>query len=321
MLRKQFPGAKIYWFAEPAGAKLLRNVRGIDEIVVLNLKTHGFFNKVKEVRRILSGYRKRFDLVMDFQGLLKSAVFSWLLKGETIGFARENLREPLARHFYRFQAGLFDEADHVIFKNINLIRPLVPGWDSEDSPFSPVVEYPLEDIGMSPGLRGFLSRNGLEENRYVIVNVGGGWQSKLLTARQYETIINEIRARYNYKMAILWGNEREKRAASELAARTGTALCEFLDFRDLIVFLRCCRLLITADTLALHLADAVGKSSIGIFGPTSPRRNGSLLKSSVSIYEKLPCGFCYKKKCGTINCMKKVNIEKIIEAVQTVYQS
>ncbi|MCK5059426.1 MAG: lipopolysaccharide heptosyltransferase I, partial [Candidatus Aminicenantes bacterium] len=86
LLRKKFPDARISWIAEPAGAKLLENFSGIDEIIVIHLKTPTLLNKFKEVRRIISTFRKKFDLVFDFQGLLKSGVLSYLLRSYTIGF-------------------------------------------------------------------------------------------------------------------------------------------------------------------------------------------------------------------------------------------
>jgi heptosyltransferase-1 len=313
LLRKQFPHAKISWFAEPIGAELLNYVSGIDEIIGLNLKTKGLFNKFKEIKKVLSLYRKTFDLVIDFQGLLKSAILAWLLKGEAIGFNKENLKEHLARHFYRRQVSLFDETRHVILKNIHIIRDLLPGGGS-------AVQYPLEPVPMSPRLKDFLEKNKLEKNNYVIINVGGGWESKLMSIEQYVQIINGIK-KYNYNTVILWGNEKEKAVAKEVSDQTGTLISPFFDFSELILFIRCSRLIVSGDTLGLHLADMVGKPSVGIFGPTSPWRNGSLLKKSVHVYEKLPCSFCYKKKCGTIDCTKKISAEKVINAIERVYDA
>jgi ADP-heptose:LPS heptosyltransferase len=54
---------------------------------------------------------------------------------------------------------------------------------------------------------------------------------------------------------------------------------------------------------------------VGFFGPTSPWRNGSLLPGSTAVLEQTACSFCYKKKCGKLDCIKNINIDKIIEAV------
>ena len=132
LLRKSFPYSKISWIAEPVGARLLENVTGIDNLIVLDLKQKGFLNKLKEIKRLRSIYGKQepFDLILDFQGLLKSAVLAWLLKGKiSVGFHKKNLREPLSRIFYKQAASIFDETDHedstnhVVFKNIHMVLP------------------------------------------------------------------------------------------------------------------------------------------------------------------------------------------------------
>jgi heptosyltransferase I len=320
VLKTQFPGARISWFVQPAGAKLLQLVEGIDEIVVFNLKVKGSLNKLSEVRRILKQYRGKFDLIIDLQGLIKSAMLGWLLKGHTVGFGKGNLKESQARFFYNETATPFDETQHVIFKNIHIVRGLKPGGaEPEDNGReTPAVVFPVEKRPMSTVLTDFLQRQKLEEGKYAIINVGGGWESKLLTINQYTEIIRRIREKC--KAVILWGTPAEKERAECIARECDGIVSPFLGFADLTEFIRHAGVLVTADTLALHLADVVKRPSVGIFGPTSPTRNGSLLEDSISVYEKMHCGFCYKKKCGTIECLKKINIERIIESIETIHE-
>ncbi len=328
-----FPQAKLSWIVEPAGAKLLENFSGIDEIIVINLKTPGFFNKISEVRRILSKYKLTFDLIFDFQGLLKSAILSYLLKSETIGFNKENLREPPARFFYKRKAPIFDERDHVIFKNIHLISSRRFTFDAGEQKektrsIRTGVKYkhlppkypPIKELPEGRDLKKFLSANELAARNFLILNVGGGWETKLLTAAQNIKILNRLASKFKnkYKIVVLWGNEKEKETAKEISAQTGAIMAIFFGFSDLIRFIKYSRLIITGDTLPMHIADMVETPSVGIFGPTMPSRNGSLLESSSAVYEKLPCGFCYKKKCGTITCLKKLDTEKIIRAVENI---
>ena len=138
-------------------------------------------------------------------------------------------------------------------------------------------------------------------------------------------VLHGSQHRENYQLrvciVILWGNEKEKKLAEQISKKTDVLLSPFLNFSELILFIKYSRLILTPDTLALHLADLVKTPSIGIFGPTSPFRNGSLLKKSISIYEKLPCGFCYKKKCGTIECIQKINLEKVIKSIELLYEN
>jgi len=338
LLRGAYPHAKISWFAEPAGAKLLENFPGIDRVIVTNFKQKGLANKIKEAKRIRSlyGKTKKFDLVLDFQGLLKSAFLAWILNGAvTVGFHKKNLREPLARFFYRRTVDFFDDrALHVVLKNIHLANfngriaaltppqlppPLHPNglkkmdWDR--------VKVQLADLSpWEKAMQEFLARHGLEMSNFLALNVGGGWQSKLLFPGQYIDIVNGVKEKYGCRVVILWGNEKEQKVAQEVSGSTGAVMADFFNFSQLLLFIRCARVLVSGDSLPLHLADLVKTPSLGIFTATSPFRNGSLMPDSVSIYEKLPCGFCYKKKCGTIECIKNLDINKIIQTIGTLYE-
>jgi heptosyltransferase-1 len=324
LLREAFPHSKISWFVEPVGAKLLKNFTGIDQIIIIDLKKKSFLNQLKEIIRIRSLYgKKTFDLVLDFQGLVKSAALAWLLKGKmSVGFHKKNLKEPIARLFYRQTVDFFDETDqpnyrnHVAFKNLHLANfdgsiSAKIHWDS--------INIPLADLDRwDKGVKEFLSRHHLEPGRFLILNIGGGWESKLLYPSQYIDIVNGIKEKY--KTVILWGNEKEKKVAEQVSQKTDTVMADFFNFSELILLIKYSRLVVSGDTLPLHLADLVKTPSVGIFGPTSPFRNGSLMQDSISIYEKLPCGFCYKKKCGTIECIKKINIDKVIQSIGLLYE-
>jgi ADP-heptose:LPS heptosyltransferase len=316
LLRSHFPEAKICWFAQPPGAKLLKHIAGIDQIVPVHLKTNGTRNKWKEIRRVLSSHCRDFDIVLDFQGLLKSAVFARLLRGKTLGFDKKNLKEPLARLLYSQKAPLFDESQHVIYKNLHLARQLLPNQTGETS--SPPVEYPLAPSEPAPNVRAFMAKHQLREKKFFVLNVGGGWESKIMSPQQHIQIINKIKSLA--PVTILWGNEKEKEIAAEVAQETGAILTPFWDFHELIDFIRRACVTVTGDTLALHISDMVETPSVGIFGPTSPFRNGSLLPHSVHVYENLHCSFCYKKTCGTIDCIKQINIDKIIEAIKLLHE-
>ncbi len=313
LLRKKFPDSKISWIVEPSGAKLLENFYGIDELIVINLKIKGFLNKIREFKKIKKKYKRKFDLIIDFQGLLKSAFLSYVLKGNSFGFNKRNLKEPFAKYFYNKRAIYFNENKHVILKNINLTLFAIGTLNS-----SVEIYYPLNQLYANEILKNFFYENNLEENKFIIVNIGGGWNTKTLEIDQFIYIINNLKSKF--KIVILWGNINEKRQAEKISRSTNTVMTFFMKFDELILFIKYASIIITSDTLALHIADMVKTPSVSIFGPTSPHRNGSLLKKSIHIFEKLPCSFCYKKKCDKIDCLRGIDINKIIKAVYDIYE-
>lgn len=208
LLRTAFPKAHICWFAEPAGSKLLKHVTGIDEVITTHFKVKGVINKYHQVKRVVNQYKNQFDVILDFQGLIKSATLGSLLKSrETIGFARNNLKEPQARLFYTRQAPHFDENQHVIYKNMHLVCQL-PGIKPKPCASFPV-EYPMNPLPINQHLQDFMKKNKLQENNFLLLNIGGGWETKVLSEQQYIQIIAQNKSKY--RIVILWGNQKENK--------------------------------------------------------------------------------------------------------------
>jgi lipopolysaccharide heptosyltransferase I len=312
LLRTHFPEAKITWIVEAPGAALLENFSGIDEIVVFNLKSRqGLFAKIFFLINFVRRRRRSFNLVIDFQGLIKSALLAFLLGGKRLGFSAQNAREPMAALFYSCRAVFFPEERHVIFKNMHLLSRL--GINET------TVEYPLKKLPASPQLQQLLSKLNWPDKRYIILNVGGGWPTKVLSATQWLEIADGLKL--DYPPVLLWGNEQEKETAAAVARQSGVVLTFFMNFSDLICFIAQALLVISGDTLALHLADMTKTPAVGIFGPSSPQRNGPLFSQSRVVYQKQACSFCYRRKCNTMTCLKEIVIADIVAAARKIDES
>jgi len=309
LLRRQFPAARITWIVEAPGAALLGNFAGLDEIVVFDLKSRrGVFAKLLFLFRFVRHWRRRFDLLIDFQGLIKSALLAFLLGGSRLGFCSRNCREPLASFFYSRRAAFFPEERHVIHKNIHLLFVL--------GIHEAAVEYPLRKAAASQQLRQFWAELHWPDRRYVILNVGGGWPTKVLSAAQWREIAAALQP--DYQLVLLWGNGKEKEMAAAVARQVGIVLAPFMNFNDLICFIAGALLVISGDTLALHLADVTRTPAVGIFGPSSPRRNGPLHPRSRVIVRQQPCSFCYRRKCDTMACLESIAAADIVNAAREI---
>jgi heptosyltransferase I len=308
-LRRRFPAARIIWIAEAPGAALLDNFPGIDQVVPFELKSQrGLPARVRYLARFVRRWRGRFDLVFDFQGLLKSALLAFLLGGRRLGFGRGNAREPLASLFYSRRAARFPEQRHVVHKNLHLLS--LAGISAA------AVEYPLREWLPSRPLADFLEQGGWRGGDWIVLNVGGGWPSKILNAGQWLRVAAGLNN--DRRLVLLWGDEKERETAEAVARQSGVPLAPFMVFSDLIYFIARARLVVSADTLALHLADLTRTPAVGIFGPSSPERNGPLFPGSQAVFRKLDCSFCYRRKCDTMDCLHDIVIEDIIKAVQRI---
>lgn len=308
-LRTHFPQARLVWFVEKPGDLLLRCFQGIDEIVPLQMRRQRIIPIWKQMKHQKKIWSSGFDAIIDFQGLLKSALFARNLKGDHLGFHRKNLREPLALWFYNRRADFFPESHHIIRKNLHLLTLL--GINDSDTSYLPL------SVSPSPSIRSFFDSTRFPYKKWVALNIGGGWPTKLLPISHWHTILSQIQ---NLQALLLWGNEEEHKTALLLSQKTGIPIAPFLDFPNLFWVLQQARLLVSADTLALHAADVVRTPSIGLFGPTFPERNGSLLKESRTIQSNIPCRFCYKRKCDTIQCMFEMDVDSIVFNIHQIYE-
>ncbi len=308
-LRRNCPTVQISWIVEPIGAALLENFAGIDRILVFDLKARkGWIARVRYLIGFTRRWRRQFDVILDFQGLIKSALLSFLLGGRRLGFGFRNAREPLAALFYSRRAAYFPENHHVIYKNMHLLS--LAGIRDD------AVEYPVQAWRPSRQLSEFLEQGNWGGKGWIVLNVGGGWPSKILSEKQWRQIAAGLKN--EYPVVMLWGNEKERETAAAVSRQCGVRLAPFLNFNDLIYFIAHALLVISGDTLALHLADMTRTPAVGIFGPSSPRRNGPLFSGSRVVFRELSCSFCYRRKCDTMRCLRDIVIEDIIEAAKKI---
>jgi heptosyltransferase-1 len=302
---------EITWFVEKGNEKLLECFKAFVNIQTVSLKGKGFYKIIKEIFRIRKEFKGKFDLIIDFQGLIKSSILALILGKKRVGFNRINIREKLASFFYTEKIIPIDNDIHIIFKNIKLAENILNTFfkiKSVDKNFN----YPVIKTCKSDKLNNFYKKNNLKE--FILLNIGGGWETKILKEKQYEEIINSLKK--EYKIIILWGNNKEQITAKKLSKKTGCLTVDFLNFKELFSIIGSSEFIITSDTLALHIADIVKTRSIGIFGPTSPNKNGSINDTNPVVYKKLKCSPCHKRKCSNLKCMDNIKSDDILYAVK-----
>jgi len=292
-LRRHRPEARLTWVVSPKGREILDLVDGLDEVVVVG--TPGWTSRL----------RRRGRVVLDFQGLLKSA---WIgrLSGarRRLGFARANLREPLARLFYTESLERIAESDHVILKNLRLLRLL----EIEDTR----VRFPLTvPASLTEAVEAKLAASGLKpDRRLAVFNVGAAWPTKRWFPERWVEVIRSLdRSRVN--PVLLWGTPEERKTAEEIGRNADAPLLPFLSVREIFAVLKSAALLISGDTFALQAACAVGLPVVAIFGPTIPERNGPFSARDKVAYHELPCSRCYRRACPNPKCLAAVTAEEV----------
>lgn len=252
-LREQ--GRDITWVVESPYRELVEIVAGVRTIPV-SLKKWG--RAPLAHRPQMSGTRQAlrgFDEAVDFQGLVKSATLAWLSRAPVrIGFDRDAIREKPALFFTNRHVAV-DTSKHVIEQNLQLIGATsMPNVD-----FSP--------FAAGPGADGA-----------IVLLPGAGKANKQWPVERFR----ELAAHLGDRALAVWGPGEK-----ELAEGIGCRLAPPTNLRELAAILRTAAAVIGGDTGPLHLAAALGTPVIGLYGPTSEKRNGPYgqLQNCISRFE------------------------------------
>jgi len=297
-LRKNFPAARVTWVVERKGKDILDLVSGIDEIVVVG--SPGWRKKL----------RKSDQAAFDFQGLLKSGLIARLSGSKKrFGFHRRNLKEPLAALFYTDRLEEISETDHVIGKNLGLLR--LAGI-SEDK-----YEFPLNN---PESLRNSVIEkirvpDARPDRKLVLFNVGAAWPTKRWFPESWIAVLNDLKNE-SLSPLLLWGTPEEESLARLVGQATGVPLAPFLSVQESLALIEESSLVVSGDTFALQAACALDVPVVGIFGPTTPKRNGPFHSGDKFVYHEIACSACYKRSCDSMDCLKLVRPEDVIALVR-----
>jgi len=263
-IKKKYPESEIDWFVEKSFFGVLENNPHINQIHQVNLKsvnkTKSFFLIWKELGRI----RKlgKYDLVIDMQGLLKSAFIAQKIPSDiTLGFDKDSLRESLAAKFYN-KAYKIDYAENIIKRNMNLVaRALGLSVDQQDILNKQPFLYSSQKYT-------FNAISNTKKNIALIP--GASYPSKCYPAEKFVELTNQIDANF----LTIWGNEKEKIIVNEMKRLSNNIeVLEELSLDSLISLISQVDLVIGSDTGPTHISWALNIPSITLFGPTPGYRN------------------------------------------------
>ena len=321
-LRRAFPDARIDWLVSAKHREILDLVPIIDRRLVIDDPSTraarsgqagapqgtSLLSAIGELRR------SRYDVAIDLQGLIKSAVLARLSgAARVIGFSSRYARERAARLFYTEahdpgRGGLYDprETRHVVDINLGLLTRL--GIDA------PAREFPIEDVDSAAARAARESAGG----RYALLNPGAAWPNKRWPPARLAAIAVALRARHGLMSVVLWGPGEEALAAEVVAGATGAAvLSPKTTIADLTALARHGALMVSGDTGPTHIAAALGTPIVGIYGPTRPARNGPMSPLDVTVSRDEVCQCHHLRRCTRERmCLLDIEVAEVLEAVE-----
>ena len=268
---------EVDWIVEESYRDLLNfhpDINKVHEVNIKNAKKKtSVFLLLKELRRI----RKLgpYDLVIDMQGLIKSAIISRLIPSKlTLGFDKSSARESLASIFYN-KTFKFDYNKNVIERNFELIKfALKLPFNKEEIHHKLAFLHPNQQY-LTPGL------SNIKKN--IILIPGASFASKRYPVEKFAELTNLLDANY----LIVWGSDEEKLLADKIKKLAPHVnICEKLSMGDLISLVAKTNLVIGPDTGPTHIAWALNIPSITIFGSTPGYRNTFITENNKVIESK-----------------------------------
>ena len=259
-IKKHCPNAHITWLVDARFASLLKDHPLIDELVVLPLKES--FKKSYKIIKTLG----KFDKIIDLQGLFKSAVVAKLLGKEIYGFSRESVKEKIAARLYRHKFKI-DYNENIIVRNLSLVGyALNFSFDRDEI----LKKSPCFEI-----VGKFKNESG---KKRVLIAAFASEESKI-----YDKFKDVIRLLDGCEIYLCYGSESEKTRAEAIISGTKAKLLEKLSIKDMIDFIASCDLVIGNDSGLTHLAWAVNRPSITLFGNRPSHRNAYITDKNLVV--------------------------------------
>jgi heptosyltransferase I len=197
--------------------------------------------------------REPYDLVLDLQGLLKSALWARQARGPLAGFDGASAREPIAAWFYQRRAAVAVE-----MQAVQRCRALAAAH----------LGYPVPDNAPDFGLRAPPS-GWMPNGPYAVLIPNASRPEKLWPERRWAAVGQRLRSR-GWTPVVLWGRADEQTLAERIAASCDGDVPPFLKVGDAAALLAGARQIVGLDTGFTHLGAALGRPTVGIYCDHDP---------------------------------------------------
>ncbi|HII30321.1 TPA: glycosyltransferase family 9 protein [Candidatus Woesearchaeota archaeon] len=304
-LKEHNPGARIDWVTKPDSVDLVRTNPLVDKVYCIG-----------------DSIPDHYDLVINLDEDEEACKLASQLKGEKRGFLWESgvvIPTETAREWFNMSAlGKRPENDILKRQNLKTYQQImleIIGLKTDH--FHTSLHLPESSTGFAAS---FARRHGIGKHDFVVgLNSGAGsrWAQKSLGIEKSAELADGLGERLDARVILLGGPEeagRNRALLSRVKSKIIDSGCDnrLLDFAGII---NLCSVLVTSDSLAMHIALALKKPVVVFFGPTSSAEI-ELYSLGVKILPELECLCCYKKRCDKKpNCMDMISKDAIVNAV------
>jgi heptosyltransferase-1 len=313
--RLAIPGIQFDWVVEQPFADIPSWHTAVDKIIPVALRkwrkgvfTRDTFKAFNQLRHSL--HEREYDLILDAQGLVKSAFLGYFAKGTRAGLNFRSARESLASFAYQQKYNV-NFYQHAIIRMRSL--------------FSLALNYDLPNTVPDYGLSQQIFSPSQASENYLVFLFGTTWTSKQWP-ESYWRQLAELAGQKGYRVKISGYNAEEIAAAERIGLQMSSVdILPCLSISEMAALLAHAKAVVSVDTGFAHLAAALDLPTISIYGATNPAYTGALGKSSIHLAADFPCSPCFSRRCTyrkesevTPACYATITPMKVWNAVEKV---
>lgn len=292
LLKLHYPKSEIYWWLEASLVPLLKNDPDLAGVFPFERKRWSSPLKWNElIQSIRQMRRQKFDLVIDLQGLARSGVFAWLANGDTLVGVDDPREGASGLYDVRVPRPSYDT--HAVDWYLQVLKQLqVP------------VNRPFEWLPVNQYAKAIVDQQRASHDRYILLNPGARWLNKRWPIEHFATLAQRLAVEYPGTGFVLTGSKSESSLANAIeAAVPGRCLnvTGRTSLVEMVEWIRGCSVMVTNDTGPMHLASALGKPVLALFGPTDASRTGPYGQMQNVLRTPIPCAPCMKDHCSNKN--------------------
>lgn len=310
LLKQHRPEAEIHWWLNRELTPLLEGDPDLFRVIPFDRKRWGRLEGVPlAISEIRALRRERFDWVIDLQSLARSALVGWLARGGlTVGLDE---RREAAPAFFDVAVPRPSFETHAVDWYLEVLRRL-------DVP----VHFNFTWLPERPGIAATVrARCPAPSALWVALQPGARWPNKRWPIEHFVDLARRLLAAEPALRVVVLGGHTDQAFGSAITAAAGPRSLDLtgrLSLPEMVEWLRLCTLMITNDTGPMHVAAALGKPVVALFGPTEAARTGPYGDHHTILRMNLPCAPCLKSECHwaePLACLRQISPGQVADTV------